>query len=127
MSRRPTKGSIASGLALTFALFAHTASAQMDSLALSSGTAGANGTVSLNLPLLPPAGSEPSAIQWTFTYPASNVVSISATVGASATSAGKALSCFSASGAYTCLASGINANTIANGTVATLNLAMAAG
>src|SRR5215472_14461232 len=63
------------------------------SLALTSGTALANGSVSLNLNLTSPTGSEPVALQWTLTYPAANVVSISEAPGLSANNAGKTLNC----------------------------------
>jgi len=100
---------------------------QTDSLVLSSGTTTANGTISLNLTLTSPAGNEPAAAQWTLTFPASNVVSISATAGTSATNAGKTLYCSSGSGTYSCLASGMNANIISNGTLAVVNVTIASG
>src|SRR6266481_399462 len=126
MRRLPALGGFAI-FAIAFLMSAHTSFAQIDSLALTSGTAAANGTVSLNLNLTSPAGSEPASVQWTLTYPAANVVSISASAGAAATTAGKTLSCVAGSGSYTCMASGLNATTIANGTVAVVNLTMVAG
>jgi len=47
--------------------------------------------------------------------------------GTAANNAGKTLSCASNSGAYTCLALGMNAAMIANGTVAVVNLTIAPG
>src|SRR5579885_650610 len=79
---------------------------QSDSLVLSSGTAASNGSVALNLNVTSPAGSEPSALQWTLTYSSSSVVSISATAASAATAAGKSLTCSSAAGSYTCLLTG---------------------
>src|SRR5689334_1728735 len=113
--------------AAAFLLFAHTAEAQADSLALSSGVAAANGTVSLNLSVTSLAGNEPAGVQWTFTYPAASVTSISATIGAASTAASKILSCSAATGSYTCIVSGMNTTIISNGVVAVLNLTMAAG
>ena len=105
----------------------HASYGQTDSLVLSSGTTAANHTVSLNLTLTSPAGSEPSAVQWSLTFPASNITSISATAGTSATNAGKILTCASGAGVYTCLATGMNANIITNGTLAVINVTVAAG
>ena len=105
----------------------HASYGQTDSLVLSSGTTAANHTVSLNLTLTSPAGSEPSAVQWSLTFPASNITSISATAGTSATNAGKTLTCASGAGVYTCLATGMNANIITNGTLAVINVTVAAG
>jgi trimeric autotransporter adhesin len=95
---------------------------QVDSLTLGSGTAQA-----VNLNLTSPSGSEPATLQWTLTYPANAVVAISASAGAAATNAAKTLSCSSAAGAYSCLVSGLNANTISNGVVAVVNVSLAAG
>ncbi|HUI54257.1 MAG TPA: hypothetical protein VLY04_04760, partial [Bryobacteraceae bacterium] len=96
-------------------------------MALSSGTAAANGTVALNLSLTSPSGSEPAAVQWTLTYPASSVTAISAVVGSVASGAGKTVTCFGGSGSYTCIAAGMNASIIPNGTLAVVNLTMAVG
>jgi hypothetical protein len=112
---------------LLFSLATQAAFGQTDSLALSSGTTAANGTVSLTLALSSPAGNGPAALQWTLTYPASNVLSISALAGPSATNAGKTLSCRAGLGLYTCLASGVNSSIVQNGTVAIVTLTIAAG
>jgi hypothetical protein len=98
-----------------------------DSLRLSSGTAGSNGTVSLNLNLTSAPGNQETALQWTLTYSTANVVSISATAGAAVTAAGATLDCFAASGSYTCVTSGMDSTTISNGTVAIIDLVIASG
>src|ERR1043165_8009745 len=90
--------------------------AQSDTLALSSGTAAANGTVSLNLVLTSIAGGQPAALQWTFSYPAANLLSLAAVAGSSATAAGKSV---------TCLAYGTTASLMANGTVAVVSVTVA--
>ena len=95
--------------------------AQLDSLALVSGT------VPLYLNLTSPSGSEPATVQWTLTYPAGAVASISASPGTAATNASKTLSCHAASGAYSCLVWGMNSNAISNGTVALVSISLAAG
>ncbi len=129
MSRSSRRGRVASIFAFAYLLSARASLGQAgpDSLALSSGTAASNGTVALNLVLTSPAGSEPAAIQWTLTYPPANVVSISVSSGAALTAASKTLSCSASSGAYICVAWGMNAGIISNGTVAVVNLIMAAG
>jgi uncharacterized protein (TIGR03437 family) len=96
-----------------------------DALVLSSGTAAGNGAATLNLTIASTPGSEPAAIQWSITYPVSNVISISASAGPALTSAGKSLSCAAQAGTYTCVAAGDNATIIANGSVASINLVMA--
>ena len=99
--------------------------AQTNSLSLSSGTTTPSGTVSLNLTLTSPSGSQPAAVQWNLTYPAANVLSLSATAGPAATAAGKSLACAGSSGTYTCIAYGLTASTMANGVVAIVNLTTA--
>jgi phage baseplate assembly protein gpV len=111
---------------IAFLFLAQLCDAQTDSLALSSGTAGTNGIASLNLVLTAPAGGAPASIQFTLTYPASNVTSISVSPGPTATSAGKTVMCALASGAYTCLVYGLNATTVSNGIVAVVNLTVTA-
>src|SRR5580658_8541976 len=129
MSRCSRRVRIASILAFACLLSARASFGQAgpDSLALSSGTAGSNGAIALNLVLTSPTGSQPSGIQWTLTYPPANVVSISVSAGAALTAASKTLSCAASSGTYACVASGMNAGVISNGTVAVVNLTMAAG
>ena len=107
----------ATGL-IAFFMSGAVAFCQSDSLALSSGAAPPGGTVSLNLSLNSPSGSEPAGIQWTYAYSPSDIVAISAIAGAAATAAGKSLSCAGSPGSYTCLVTGLNANVIQNGVVA---------
>src|SRR6266487_3268989 len=99
MTRPLRQGRILSILAIISILGARASLAQTDSVALMSGTAASDGTVSLNLVLTSPAGSEPAALQWTFSYPVANVISISAGAGTAAISAGKTVSCAASSGA----------------------------
>ena len=109
-----------------FLLAANASFAQTDSLVLSSGTTASNGTVSLNLNLAS-ATSHEVALQWTLAYPPNSVISISATAGTAAIAANKTLNCFAGSGTYTCLIYGMNTTIIGNGTVAFVDLTMAAG
>ena len=100
---------------------------QTDTLALSSGVAALDGSVTLNLALTSPAGNQPAALEWTFAYPAANVVLIAAVPGPAAVAAGKLVSCSSGTGTLTCVAYGVNSTTISNGTVAIVSLVVAAG
>jgi len=113
--------------ALSLLVTAHPSFGQTDSLILSSGSTASNGTVSLNVNLTATGGNEPAGIQWTLTYTQGNVTAISVTAGPAAIAAGKTLNCFAGSGNYTCLISGMNTTTIGNGTVAFVDLTMAAG
>lgn len=88
------------------------------SLTLASTTASAGGTTPLNLSISSPAGSEPAAIQWTFSYPAASIASLNVTPGAAATAAGKSVACAGSAAAYTCVVSGTNSGIINNGVVA---------
>src|SRR5579885_3475394 len=101
-----------------------TAFGQSDSLTFASGSAAPGGSVSLNLSLTSPAGSEPASLQWTFSYPASSVSAISVTAGSAATAAGKATSCAGSAGTYTCMLTGMNSSVIQNGVVAVANLTL---
>src|SRR5579872_1074836 len=90
------------------------------SLTSASGTPG--NTVPLNLQLNAPAGSSPATIEWTVNAPVSDVQSITAVAGPTATAASKSILC----SGNTCVIYGINATPIANGTVAVLNVHLSA-
>gem|GEM_PF-483265 len=85
---------------------------------------GANAT--LTLTLTSPAGSEPAALQWTLAYDPSVIAGITATPAASTTAAAKNMTCAGTAGSYNCLIFGLNANPIANGPVATVNVNLSA-
>src|SRR5438105_2801166 len=93
--------SLALALLLTGSVYP--ALGQSDTMILSSGTAGTNGTAALNLVLTSSAGSEPAAIQWTLTYSSNAVTALSAVAGSAATGAGKSLTCMAGVGSYTCV------------------------
>ena len=86
-------------------------------LALSGGTGTPGSAVSLNLTLTSASGL-PSALQWTLPYSTSVFGAVTFAAGPALTSAGKTLTCATVTGSVTCVASGLNANTIANGVVA---------
>ena len=64
--------------------------------------------------------SQPSALQWTFTYPSATVASVSVSAGQALIAAGKSVRCTGDAAAYVCIASGMNSNVIANGVVASV-------
>lgn len=116
---------------IAFFMSGTTAFCQTDSLALSSGVTTPGSTVSLNLWLHAPSGSQPACIQWTFAYSPSDIVAISATAGVSATAAGKSLLCEGSAGSYACFltglgSGGLNANIIKNGVVVVLTVTLSA-
>src|ERR1017187_9145543 len=96
-------------------------------LAVSSGTAAANGNATLNLTLTSPGGSEPAGLQWTLTYAPTDIASISASVGASGNAAGKSLTCSASSGSYACLLAGFNTTLMQNGVAAVVSVTIASG
>ena len=103
-----------------------TAYGQSDVLALSSGSTSPGGTVSLNLSLTSPSGYQPAGLQWTLTYPPSNITNITAADGTAATAANKAIFCAGGAGSYTCLLTGLNPDIVQNGVVAVLTMTMSA-
>ncbi|MEO5924999.1 MAG: hypothetical protein ABIR70_14355 [Bryobacteraceae bacterium] len=111
---------------LAVAFLAFTASpalmAQSVSLGLGSGSGLAGSIVSVPISISSAGGALPTAVQWTFSLPAGVTVA-SVDAGASATSAGKSLSC----GGSNCLVFGLNSTPIPNGTLAVANLQLAAG
>src|SRR5579862_8150800 len=98
---------------------------QTNSLALSSGSTGPGGTVSLNLNVTVPAGATPPvALQWTISYSAGTVASVSVTNGTVLTSAGKSVLCNNGSGSLVCIAYGTNSSTLSRGVAAQVNVTL---
>ena len=92
-------------------------------MSLGSGSATRGGSVSLNLSLNT-SGSAPAGVQWTASYPASDVASVNATAGAALTAAGKSLTCNASGGTIICLTSGMNSSVINSGVVAVLQVTL---
>jgi chitodextrinase len=109
------------GLVL-FLLSGSLAFGQASSLSLASGTAVQGGSISLNLSL---SASTASALQWTLSYAAANVTSVSVAAGPVLTAAGKTIQCRTTTGSTLCLASGMNSTVIANGVVAVVTVTLA--
>ncbi|MBZ5595029.1 MAG: hypothetical protein LAP39_22530 [Acidobacteriia bacterium] len=89
-----------------------------DAMILSSGSAVAGASVSLNLSLIVTPGSEPAALEWTYSYAAKDFTAVSVTAGPAAVAAGKSVSCAGSSGSYTCLLFGLNNTALTSGVVA---------
>ncbi len=107
--------------AIAVALFLANAALPLaaQTLNLSSTTIASAGAAALSLTFS--AGTTPAAaLQWTIQYPATGISAIAATAGPALTAAGKTLQCTPGTGAYTCVASGMNSTAIASGVVATL-------
>jgi hypothetical protein len=101
--------------------------ANSDVIALSSGTASPGTSVSLALTLTSSGGTPPSAVEWTFSYSASDFTSVSVSIAGTAVAAGKVADCAAgASGRYTCLIYGMNSTAIADGKIATATFTVSA-
>jgi hypothetical protein len=101
--------------------------AAQNCLVLSPGAVSSDGTALLNLSLYSAPGTAPAAVQWTFQYASSNIRSLTVDDGPMLTSAGKTALCAGSAAAYTCLAVGLNAKTIASGVIAKVTAALAPG
>lgn len=91
--------------------------AQQFALSLNSASASPGSTVTLNVSALASGGAKAAALQWTMNYPAV-LSSLSTEAGPAASAAGKSVSCAVNSGSTTCVAFGMNANTLGDGVVA---------
>ena len=90
-----------------------------DTMILSSGSAVAGNTVSLDLSISVVPGSAPASLEWTYTYSAADFTAVSVVPGPVALAAGKSVSCNASPGAYRCLLFGINSTALSDGVVAT--------
>lgn len=102
-------------------LLARVSMSQTVALSLTSGSGAPGSTVTLDLSLS--SGGVPvSGLQWKIHYWAVDISSIQVLTGPAATAAGKAVSCAPSADSYICLFYGFNANTVADGVVAHINL-----
>src|SRR6266850_7396117 len=69
------------------------AMAQQATVSLSSGSGAPGGAVSLSVSLTSSGGAQPSSLQWTMNYPASDVTGVNVTAATSAIAANKSVSC----------------------------------
>src|SRR5689334_12073005 len=95
-------------------------------LSLDSATA-INGRARLTLSLNASNSSPIAAVQWTLAYSQSSITSVAATVGPTATTAGKTVQCALTSAGYSCILAGMNRNPIPSGAVANVDVTLAAG
>jgi hypothetical protein len=87
-------------------------------LSLASASAVKGGTASLSLSMNA-VSNQPADLQWTFSYPATDLTSVSVVAGPAAVAAGKTIACNGGSGSYSCMLFGPQSSTIAGGVVAT--------
>src|ERR1700722_13906593 len=89
------KSVLSSCLTIITALIGATSNVSLaqSTLFLSSDVTSQGGTVALSLSLTSPTGSEPTGIQWTLSYPAASIASISVTAGPALISAGESITC----------------------------------
>src|SRR5271165_3222997 len=99
------------------------AHAQVSSLNLASGSVVRGGSIALSLSLSVSGSSAPAGLQWTLSYPPGDFSSFGIAAGPALTTAAKTLTCVPGTGAVTCLAAGVNSNTIGSGVVATVTAA----
>jgi hypothetical protein len=97
------------------------------SLVLSSSEALPGVHTSLALLLDASFGERPSAIQWTFHYPAATISHFTVEAGPALVAAGKTVICAGDADALNCLIVGINDEAIPGGLVAKLTVALAPG
>lgn len=103
---------------LLLSWFSGLACAQTPLLSLSSGNGAKGGSVTMNLSIS--SSSAPAALQFTLSYPVSEISSLAVAAGPALTGAGESLSCRSAAGSITCVSIGTGSSTISNGVVATV-------
>jgi hypothetical protein len=84
-------------------------------------------TLSVSISIAKQSGVAPAGLQWTLNYPASDLQLQQSAAGSAATAAGKTLNCSVTSGSTGCVLSGLNANTIADGVVASFTFKVPSG
>jgi uncharacterized protein (TIGR03437 family) len=114
------------GLIAYASLYTSTAlQGQTGSLALASGSVAAGGAITLNLNWAAPATNVPAGLEWAFTYAPGNIASVSSVAaGPTLAASGKTLNCNATTGTVICLATGMNANPIGSGVIATISVVL---
>ena len=92
--------------------------AQQATLSLGSGSTAQGGSASLALGIATSGGEQPASVQWTMTYPAADITSVTVTAGTNDTAASKSLTCSSTPGSTVCVTYGMNNSVIADGNLA---------
>ena len=103
------------------------ANAQQVAISLGSGISVPGGTLAMDVSLTTSGGAQPAVFQWTMSYSAADIASVSVTDGPTATAAGKSILCSSTPGSTVCVAYGVNQNIISDGVAATATFSIASG
>jgi uncharacterized protein (TIGR03437 family) len=96
-------------------------------LALSQDVAPIAGRVVLDLNFTSNAAqaTSPAGLEWELAFNARSVANISVAPGAGAIAAGKSVACYQANGTYSCLATGLNSNSMLSGLIAQMTVTFA--
>ena len=112
---------------IAFGVITNPAFAQQTTISLGSVSSSPGGSAAINLSLTTSGGVQPAGLQWTMNYPAADISSVSVVAGASATAAGKSVTCSSSSGSTMCILFGVNTNVLGSGVAATATFNVSAG
>jgi hypothetical protein len=85
---------------------------------ISSGSAFGGQSVALNIVASSTGAVLPAALQWTMSYPAADISSVSVGLGPAAAASGKSISCAPSGSGTICIIDGLNQTAIPNGTIA---------
>jgi hypothetical protein len=96
------------------------ASAQQITLSFDSATVARGGTATLTL--LSGGSAQAAALEWTLTYPAADIASVTPSTDPADTAIGKAVACNSSNGSTVCILAGLNNTPITTGAVAAVAL-----
>jgi uncharacterized protein (TIGR03437 family) len=85
------------------------------------------GRVVLNLDFTSAATSQsqPAGLEWALAFNPRSVANISVAPGAGAIASGKSIACYQGAGTYSCLATGLNSNSIQSGLIAQMTVTFA--
>jgi len=97
-------------------------------LSIGRGSATAGGSATFAITLATSGGAQPSGLEWTMSYPAGSVTSVTVTDGSATTAASKTVTCNTSltSGSTICLITGMNNTVISPGDVAEVTIGVAA-
>lgn len=100
------------------------ARSQSATLTLNPSSAPPGGTAAMSLNIAATGAMLPAAIQWSFTYSATDVAGIQVALSAGATASGKSVTCFTGSASTSCVVFGVNSSTLTNGLLATVSISL---
>jgi hypothetical protein len=106
-------------------VFSSPARCQIAALTLGAGSDIPGATVAIGITLSTNTLAPLAGLQWTVSYPPTQVSGITVIDGAAATAAGKTVSCSGGPGVYRCIVAGANQNLISTGVVALLSIQIA--